>query len=384
MICMQADWDPHLLLTSLPGHTGPAQRSAGTLAPTVNTDTRAISRRESEMIVTRMCHQALVSVTREQNSNHTECIRALSARDQRGRGSRARADRANQRGFAFKTNLCYLLRETWFTRGLSRGRARLMRDWIVAAINQHYSRPGSWVLICPSSKREKVEYGLELKIQLEYEDVEKTERNLQRTLFVLTKDFELLHSPLVYRAGLVTIQTRQEANIVNKDARLRDGARPMAAECGQTANQRSLRGPDTAVMAAIKFEFVLIPAISPGSDYHLCIDSPHKSLAGPVKTRLGPRHKVRSLMSWWQGRVADYAGAAVISFMTTQMAPDLVEICFDLETKKPDLDSGKQSRQTIHWALMGSGIGPGASQCIRRFKFFVSVCSHFAFHEVRS
>lgn len=161
-----------------------------------------------------------------------------------------------------------------------------MRDWIVAAINQHYSRPGSWVLICPSSKREKVEYGLELKIRLMYEDVEKTLRNLQRTLFVLTKDFKLPYSPLVYRAGLVTIQTRQEANIVNKDARLRDGARPMAAECGQTANQRSLRGPDTAVMAAIKFEFVLIPAISLGSDYHLCIDSPHKSLAGPVKTRL--------------------------------------------------------------------------------------------------
>ncbi len=117
------------------------------------------------------------------------------------------------------------------------------------------------------------------------EDVEKTVRNLQRTLFALTKDFKRLHSPPVYRAGLVTIQTRQEANIVNKDARLRDGARPMAAECGQTANQRSLRGPDTAVMAAIKFEFVLIPAISPGSDYHLCIHSTHKSLAGLVKTR---------------------------------------------------------------------------------------------------
>ena len=48
--------------------------------------------------------------------------------------------------------------------------------------------------------------------------------------------------------------------------------------------------------------------------------------------------------------------------MTTQMVPDLVEICLDLETKrekKPDLNAGKQSRQTILWALMGSGIGLG-------------------------
>ena len=156
MICMQADWDPHLLLTSLPGHTGPAQRS-GNISPEYS-EYRHTGHLQTgiRVIVTRMCHQALVSVTREQNSNHTECIPALSARDQRGRGSRARAHQANQRGFAFKTNLCYLLRETWFTRGLSRGRARLMRDWIVAAINQHYSRPGSWVLICPSSKRERL------------------------------------------------------------------------------------------------------------------------------------------------------------------------------------------------------------------------------------
>ena len=150
-----------------------------------------------------------------------------------------------------------------------------------------------------------------------------------------------IHRPCIARAGLVTIQTRQEANIVNKDARLRDGARPMAAECGQTANQRSLRGPDTAVMAAIKFEFVLIPAISPGSDYHLCIRSQHKSLADPVKTRSSQKHKHQGseapmLVSWWQRRVADYAEAAVISFMTTQMAPDLVEICFDLETKSEE------------------------------------------------
>ena len=46
-----------------------------------------------------------------------------------------------------------------------------------------------------------------------------------------------------------------------------------------------------------------------------------------------------------------------ISFMTTQMAPDLVEICYDLEARV----RGKQSRQMIRWALMGSGIGPGAS-----------------------
>ena len=131
------------------------------------------------------------------------------------------------------------------------------------------------------------------------EDVEKTVRNLQRTLFALTKDFKLLHSPPVYRAGLVTIQTRQEANIVNKDARLRDGARPMAAECGQTANQRSLRGPDTAVMAAIKFEFVLIPAISPGSDYHLCIHSTHKSLADLVKTRPSQATQIKHPSGIW-------------------------------------------------------------------------------------
>ena len=107
--------------------------------------------------------------------------------------------------------------------------------------------------------------------------------------------------PCIAQAGLVTIQTRQEANFVNKDARLRDGARPMAAECGQTANQRSLRGPDTAVMAAIKFEFVLIPAISPGSDYHLCIRAQHKSLAAPDKTRSSEKHKHQESEArcWW-------------------------------------------------------------------------------------
>ena len=50
-----------------------------------------------------------------------------------------------------------------------------------------------------------------------------------------------------------------------------------------------------------------------------------------------------------------------ISFMTTQMAPDLVEICYDLEARRGARVRGKQSRQMIRWALMGSGIGPGAT-----------------------
>ena len=114
-----------------------------------------------------------------------------------------------------------------------------------------------------------------------------------------------IQRPCISQAGLVTIQTGQEANIVNKDARLRDGARPMAAECGQTANQRSLPGPDTAVMAAIKFEFVLIPAISPGSDYHLCIRSQHKSLAGPVKTRPSEKYKHQGSWCWCHDDIAE-------------------------------------------------------------------------------
>ena len=65
---------------------------------------------------------------REQNSNHgeeSECIRALSARDQRGRGSRAQAAPGDLHLKQISVIYCG---ETWFTRGLSRGPADARLD----------------------------------------------------------------------------------------------------------------------------------------------------------------------------------------------------------------------------------------------------------------
>ena len=55
MICMQADWDPHLLLTSLPGHS-PAQRS-GNISPAI----RLMNTADTELIQTQRIRAVIVT-----------------------------------------------------------------------------------------------------------------------------------------------------------------------------------------------------------------------------------------------------------------------------------------------------------------------------------
>ena len=143
MICMQADWDPHLLLTPLPGHS-PAQRS-GNISPAIrlmNTDTDLLQRLRIRAVI--VTWPGCVIIIIWSPSSESKIVITVSASELcrweiRDGGSRAQPASGDLHLKQISVIYCG---ETWFTRGL--GRARLMRDWIVAAINQHYSRPGSW------------------------------------------------------------------------------------------------------------------------------------------------------------------------------------------------------------------------------------------------